>query len=203
MALKRQHETLSMFSMASMTDVIFLLLIFFLVTSTFVFPSAIEVNLPQSSEQTSIKPTTRIFIRENGDIYGQQSTETSPGDTIRIDSSDALMAFMQQVKDSDPSQYIALHADEAVPYGKIVEILDMGAQVGIKVVLATRPSSGDYKAPDAAAESATLEQQTEEPTAAPESAVVNGSTTVTTTPGDANSVPAPSNSQSRTTVTMQ
>ena len=54
MALKRQHNTLSMFSMASMTDVIFLLLIFFLVTSTFVFPSALEVNLPQSSEQTSL-----------------------------------------------------------------------------------------------------------------------------------------------------
>ena len=50
MALKRQHKTLSMFSMASMTDVIFLLLIFFMVTSTFVFPSALEVNLPQSSE---------------------------------------------------------------------------------------------------------------------------------------------------------
>ena len=49
-----------MFSMASMTDVIFLLLIFFLVTSTFVFPSALEVNLPQSSEQTAIKPSTRI-----------------------------------------------------------------------------------------------------------------------------------------------
>ena len=48
MALKRQHNTLSMFSMASMTDVIFLLLIFFMVTSTFVFPSALEVNLPQS-----------------------------------------------------------------------------------------------------------------------------------------------------------
>ena len=46
MALKRQHDMLSMFSMASMTDVIFLLLIFFMVTSTFVFPSALEVNLP-------------------------------------------------------------------------------------------------------------------------------------------------------------
>ena len=51
-----------MFSMASMTDVIFLLLIFFMVTSTFVFPSAMEVNLPQSGQQTAIKPTTRIYI---------------------------------------------------------------------------------------------------------------------------------------------
>ncbi len=203
MALKRQHETLSMFSMASMTDVIFLLLIFFLVTSTFVFPSAMEVNLPQSSEQTAIKPTTRIYISEKGEIKAQQNTETTQGDLKDIASPEELRGFMQAIKDSDPSQYIALHADEAVSYGKIVEILDMGAQVGIKVVLATRPSSGDYKAPDAAAESATLEQYPEQPNAAPESAVVNGSTTVTTTPGDANSVPAPSNSQSRTTVTVQ
>ena len=49
MALKRQFDMTSMFSMASMTDVIFLLLIFFMVTSTVVFPSALEINLPQSS----------------------------------------------------------------------------------------------------------------------------------------------------------
>lgn len=49
MALKRQHDMMAMFSMASMTDVIFLLLIFFMITSTFVFPTALEVNLPQST----------------------------------------------------------------------------------------------------------------------------------------------------------
>lgn len=62
MALKRQYDMTSLFSMASMTDVIFLLLIFFMVTSTFVFPTALEVNLPQSSEQTAIKPSTRVFV---------------------------------------------------------------------------------------------------------------------------------------------
>ena len=49
MALKRPNEVLSMYSMASMTDVIFLLLIFFMVTSTFVFPTALEINLSRSS----------------------------------------------------------------------------------------------------------------------------------------------------------
>ena len=62
MALKRQNELLATYSMASMTDVIFLLLIFFMVTSTLVFPTALEVNLPQSSEQTAIKPGTRVYI---------------------------------------------------------------------------------------------------------------------------------------------
>ena len=48
------------FSMASMTDVIFLLLIFFMVTSTFVFPTGLEVTLPQSTEQSAVKPSTRV-----------------------------------------------------------------------------------------------------------------------------------------------
>ena len=50
MALKRRNRIEASFSMASMTDVIFLLLIFFMVTSTFVFPNAIKVNLPQSKQ---------------------------------------------------------------------------------------------------------------------------------------------------------
>lgn len=69
MALKRQHDMLSVFSMASMTDVVFLLLIFFMVTSTFVFPTALEVSLPQSSEQTAIKPSTRVYIDRNNILY--------------------------------------------------------------------------------------------------------------------------------------
>ncbi|MDE6927434.1 MAG: biopolymer transporter ExbD, partial [Muribaculaceae bacterium] len=47
MALKRQQDMMATFSMASMTDVIFLLLVFFLVTSTFVFPTAMEIDLPE------------------------------------------------------------------------------------------------------------------------------------------------------------
>ena len=86
MALKKQHEMMSIFSMASMTDVIFLLLIFFMVTSTFVFPSALEVNLPQSSEQSAIKPGTRVYIDKELCIYATidetQATSRRPTDGI-------------------------------------------------------------------------------------------------------------------------
>lgn len=74
MSLKRQQEILSGFSMASMTDVVFLLLVFFMVTSTFVFPTALEVNLPQSSEQTPLKPVTRVFIQADGAFGGSSET---------------------------------------------------------------------------------------------------------------------------------
>lgn len=69
MALKRQQDILATFSMASMTDVVFLLLVFFMVTSAFVFPTALEVDLPQSSQQTPLKPTTRMFIDAEGSYY--------------------------------------------------------------------------------------------------------------------------------------
>ena len=52
-----------------MTDVIFLLLIFFMVTSTIIFPAAIDVNLPQSSEQTQLKPVTEVYIDAKEQIY--------------------------------------------------------------------------------------------------------------------------------------
>lgn len=69
MALKRNFQSLETFSMSSMTDVIFLLLIFFMVTSTIIFPAAIDVNLPQSSEQTSLKPVTEVYIDADKTIY--------------------------------------------------------------------------------------------------------------------------------------
>ena len=143
MALKRQHNTLSMFSMASMTDVIFLLLIFFMVTSTFVFPSALEVNLPQSSEQTAIKPSTRIYVDKDLNMYATQTTETGESDLLPI-APEQLEGFMQALKAANPNEFVAVYADEEVNYGKIVEILDKGSKQGVKIVLATKPSEATF-----------------------------------------------------------
>ena len=143
MALKRQHKTLSMFSMASMTDIIFLLLIFFMVTSTFVFPSALEVNLPQSSEQTAIKPSTRIYIDKELNMFATQATETGETDLMPI-APEQLEGFMQSLKIGNPNEFVAVYADEEVNYGKIVEVLDKGAKQGIKIVLATKPSEPTF-----------------------------------------------------------
>lgn len=139
MALKRQHSTLSMFSMASMTDIIFLLLIFFMVTSTFVFPSALEVNLPQSSEQTAIKPSTRIYVDKDLNMYATQTSDMGESDLLPI-APEQLEGFMQALKAGNPNEFVAVYADEEVSYGKIVEILDKGSKQGVKIVLATKPS---------------------------------------------------------------
>ena len=175
-----------MFSMASMTDVIFLLLIFFMVTSTFVFPSAMEVNLPQSSQQTAIKPTTRIFIDKDLNMFATQGDSIQQGELKPLPD-DQLYGFLQAVKQSDPSQFIALHADQDVPYGKIVDILDKGSKVGIKVVLATKPASDNYATPEPEPVEATggdIAQPVQQPAQAAQQQA-QGSATVTEIPANA------------------
>ena len=131
---------MTVFNMASMTDVILLLLIFFMVTSTFVFPSALEVNLPQSSEQTAVKPGTRVWIDKDLNLFAAFGDEEP-----KPLKSDELMTFLQLAQQNSPEAFIALYADEEVPYGKIVEVLDNGARLNVKIVLATKPASGKYK----------------------------------------------------------
>ncbi|WP_297070659.1 biopolymer transporter ExbD [uncultured Duncaniella sp.] len=137
MALKRQNTMMAAFSMASMTDVIFLLLIFFMVTSTFVFHTALEVNLPQSSKQTALKPSTRVYIDKAGVIYAT-ADESEP---VAMDMG-ALLDFLSQQasRPEGAEEYIAVYADEEVTYGTLVKVLDLGAQNNLKMVLATKPA---------------------------------------------------------------
>lgn len=140
MALKRSFSSLDTFSMSSMTDVIFLLLIFFMVTSTLIFPAAIDVNLPQSSEQTSQKPLTEVYVDSLSQFYIViDRTDSVPGTSApRAVTRDELISALTLVQLQDSTRGIALYADEKVEYGKIVEILDMAARRKMKMVLATK-----------------------------------------------------------------
>lgn len=135
MALKRQYDMTSLFSMASMTDVIFLLLIFFMVTSTFVFPTALEINLPQSSEQTALKPSTRVYVDKDQTLYVSFADEEPQA----VDT-EQLLGFLQLAQSQQPDGVVAVYADAEVTYGKLVEVLDLGARNNLKMVLATKPA---------------------------------------------------------------
>lgn len=138
MALKRQNTMMAAFSMASLPDVIFLLLIFFMVTSTFVFPTALEVNLPESSKQTALKPSTRVYIDKEGVIYAT-ADQSEP---VAMDEN-TLLGFLQSMSANAADggdNYIAVYADEEVTYGALVRVLDLGAQNNLKMVLATKPA---------------------------------------------------------------
>ena len=132
---------LATFSMASMTDVIFLLLVFFMVTSTFVFPTALEIKLPESSEQTPLKPATRVFIDTDGAYY----VSYDDGALQPVDA-DNLIDYLQVINAQDSAASFAVYADEAVPYGQVVKVLNAGAGANLKMVLATKPMNSTPQA---------------------------------------------------------
>lgn len=141
MALKRQFDMTSLFSMASMTDVIFLLLIFFMVTSTFVFPTALEINLPQSSEQTALKPSVRVYIDAEKAMYVSSPDMREPQPVADLDQLIGFLRLMdQQAGEAGEERFIAIYADEGVTYGQLVEVLNAGAVNNLKMVLATKPA---------------------------------------------------------------
>ena len=140
MAIKRRTSTIGLYSMASMTDIIFLLLIFFMITSTVVSPNAIKVLLPQGSQQTSAKPLTRVIIDKELNYYTAFGNE----DEMPIEF-DQIPAFLQQCSAKEPDMYVALYADEQVPYREIVRILNIVNENHFKMVLATRKPDGNSK----------------------------------------------------------
>ncbi len=140
MALKRQFPTLETFSMSSMTDVIFLLLIFFMVTSTLIHPAAIDVNLPQSGEQSNQKPTTEVYVDSVCNIFLVENRNDSTGvlSIPRQLDKEQLTERLTAIQAIDSLRPVALYADERVPYGKVVDILDMAVRSNLRLVLATK-----------------------------------------------------------------
>ena len=107
MALKRKTKIEPNFSMASMTDIIFLLLIFFMISSTVVIPNAIKLTLPQAQKQTAAKPLSRVTIDRNLNYYiafgNQRDKQVSFND---------ITPFLQERYNQEPEMYVALYADE-------------------------------------------------------------------------------------------
>ena len=120
--------------MASMTDIIFLLLIFFMITSTVVSPNAIKVLLPQGKQQTSAKPLTRVIIDKDLNFYAAFGNEAEMPIAL-----EELTDFLRECAAREPEMYVALYADESVPYREIVRVLNIANENHFKMVLATRP----------------------------------------------------------------
>ncbi len=132
--LKRRVKISPSFSMASMTDLIFLLLIFFMITSTMVSPNAIKVLLPQGKQQTSAKPLTRVIIDRELTMYAAFGNDKEQVLTL-----EELTPFLKSCAAKEPDMYVALYADESVPYREIVRVLNIANENHFKMVLATRP----------------------------------------------------------------
>jgi len=134
MSIKRRSKVEAGFNMSSMTDLVFLLLIFFMITSTVVHPNAIKVLLPQARKQTSAKPITRVTIDADLNYYVATGNERE-----RMVAFEEIEPFLQSIVLDEPEMYVALYADENVPHREIVKVLSMANDNKFKLVIATRP----------------------------------------------------------------
>ena len=136
MAIKRPTRVDSGFSMSSMTDIVFLLLIFFLVTSTLINPNALKLLLPKSTGQVSAKATVSVSIKHWHDTdtfsYHINGDETP----IRFDRiEDELIDLLQT--EEDPT--FSIYADETVPIKEVVAVMNIAKRNHYKVIMATSP----------------------------------------------------------------
>ena len=136
MAIKRTTRVDSGFSMSSMTDIVFLLLIFFLVTSTLINPNALKLLLPKSTGQVSAKATVSVSIKHWHDTdtfsYHINGDETP----IRFDRiEDELVELLQT--EEDPT--FSIYADETVPVKEVVAVMNIAKRNHYKVIMATSP----------------------------------------------------------------
>lgn len=121
--------------MSSMTDLVFLLLIFFLITSTLVNPNALKLMLPKSTGQVSAKATVSVSIKDWGnDEY-----------TYHINGNEQPVPF-EEVEDEltgllkteeDPT--FSIYADQSVPVKEVVAVMNIAKRNHYKVILATQP----------------------------------------------------------------
>lgn len=128
MALKRTSKISSSFSMSSMTDIVFLLLIFFMLTSTLVHPNALKLLLPQSANQTSAKPQTSVSITKDLRYYVES----------RRVKYEELEPTLQAKLGQNDDMYISLHVDENVPMKEVVKVMNIAKKNKYKLILATR-----------------------------------------------------------------
>ncbi len=135
MAIQTRNKINANFSTASMSDLVFLLLIFFMLTSTLVAPDAIKLLLPTSHSKTMAKQTLTVYINKAGN-YFVESNQVNPA---------TLEQAINSKIDKNSEATIVVRADKTVPVQDLVNVIDAVNQINHqfntkhKIILATRP----------------------------------------------------------------
>jgi biopolymer transport protein ExbD len=130
MALKSRNKVSPNFNMSSMTDIVFLLLIFFMLTSTLVSPNALKLLLPNSQSKTLEKQTISVSINKELEFYINENK------IIESNLENELKQLL--TKQLEPA--IILHADKTVDIEYVVKVMDIAYRNKYKIVLATKPN---------------------------------------------------------------
>ena len=135
MAIKSRNKVEPTFNSSSMSDLVFLLLIFFMLTSTLVAPNAIKLMLPSSSSKTMAKQTVTVYVDEN---FRYQV------DDIPADESQLTDLINTRIG-NDTQATVVLRSDKTVPVQYVVNVIDAVNEINNatgnnhKVILATSP----------------------------------------------------------------
>ena len=129
MSFKSQNKINPNFSMSSMTDIVFLLLIFFMLTSTLVSPNALKLLLPNSKSRTLEKQTISVSITPEIEYYIED--QKFPFDQLEIQ--------LKKLLENEQEPAIVLHADKTVDIEFAVKVMDIAYRNKYKIVLATNP----------------------------------------------------------------
>ena len=134
MALKRRNRVEATFAMSSMTDLIFLLLLFFVMASTMSSPNDIKINLPTSRANSATKQVVaKVTIVNLGNYYVALGRQMP----VAI-AEENLEAYLTTIQQQDSTMYVALHADQDISYRNVVHVLDIANQNKMKIVIATK-----------------------------------------------------------------
>ena len=129
MSLRNKNNVSANFSMSSMTDIVFLLLIFFMLTSTLVSPNALKLLLPNSQAKTLEKQTISVSITDEIEYYIED--QKYPFEQLEN------QLKLRLANEEQPA--IVLHADKTVDIEFAVKIMDIAYRNKYKIVLATNP----------------------------------------------------------------
>ena len=128
MNLQTRNKVEASFSMASMTDLIFLLLIFFMLTSSFVTPSGLPVNLPTS--QASTIEVQKVSVTVTKDLQFFVNDRAVSRATLEGELKSKL---------AGPDGVVVLHIDESVPTRDLVYVAGIATKLEARVSIATKP----------------------------------------------------------------
>lgn len=131
MALEARNKTNKNFAMSGMTDIVFLLLIFFMLTSTLIVPAAQNVTLPESNNQTQANPVLVVSIARDK--------------TITVDDQEYGIGELESVlrkklEDYGEAPTVRLNADRDLNMDEVFIFLDIAKRNRYKVILGTKPS---------------------------------------------------------------
>jgi len=129
MDLRQKNKIDTAFSMSSMTDVIFLLLIFFMLTSNFVTPSGLPVNLPSSKSSTIVLQKVSVTISKDLRYYVNDKL---------VNRANLEMILRNELAGKEG--VVVLHVDKSVPTEHLIEVAGIATALEAKVSVATKPN---------------------------------------------------------------